>query len=429
MKDFHTNRIHSIVTLLESGNYEEVLEQLNEISIDSLQNEEKLEIARVYLSLGFIDQVRKVLSQLKNSGINTLDIQRLVAELEYKEGNYDQALSVMHDLIEQEDYDDYDLVFLSQIYFDDGLPEVAYRYIDKAIKLNSEVPFYHYQKGLYAFELGNTKEALKSFLEAVLIEPDEPLYHLALGEAYYSVGQFEEALKEYDEVLTQHPDQEEALYLKGLLLVQMGYPEKGIHYLKKVAKLQPENLDILISLVDAYERNHNHSEAQNVLEKILTIDEYFLPALKRLGEIYLYQEEWQRAKEVLNKALEIDPDDITLHVMYAKILKAYGDVQEAIQQYELIHHDSPYEEKVCENLGDLYLKAGDVKKAIECYEKQLTMTKDPKIMNQLAACYAEIKDYHKALSMIEQSLTIDDSQEKLILIKEQILDLLKFQEG
>ncbi|MFV9510678.1 tetratricopeptide repeat protein [Tepidibacillus sp. LV47] len=428
MKDFHSDRISSILTMLESGEYEQVIEQLTKIDINSLQNDEKIVLTKIYLSLGFMDQARMIIQQLKNVETNFSDLQRLEAELEYKEGDYDHAIAIMHDLVENEEYDDYDLVFISQIYFDDGLPEVAYRYIQKALNLNSKIPFYHYQKGLYAFEMGNIKEALESFQEAIKLDPAEPLYHLALGEAYYSLGQFEEALEEYDEVLKKNSEQEEALYLKGLLLVQMGDLDEGIRYLKKVAKMQPENIELMISLVDAYERNHDHTKAQAVLKKILQIDEYYLPALKRLGEIYIYQKEWQKAKEILNKALEIDPDDLTLQVMYAKILKTYGDVKEAIQQYELIHQNAPYEEEICENLGDLYLKAGEVEKAIQCYEKQLEIVQDPKILNQLAACYAEIKDYQKALSMIEQSLVLDDSQEQLLLIKEQFLDLLKSQE-
>ncbi|WP_339062736.1 tetratricopeptide repeat protein [Tepidibacillus marianensis] len=429
MKKDYSETIYTLLLQLESGEYEQVLDQLRGMDIPALPVNERTEVARIYLTLGFIEDAKNVISLLQEEeDLHSTDIQRIQAEIEYKEGNFDNALGIMHELLETNQADDYDMVFISQIYFDDGLPEVAQRYIQKAIQLNSTVPFYFYQKGLYEFEMGIIKNALQSFQEAIQLDTEEPLYHLALGEAYYSAGQFDEASEEYDEVLMKNPDQEEALYLKGLLLIQLSDFSEGIRYLTKVSQLQPENLEILISLVDAYERNHDHSHAQSILERILSIDEYYLPALKRLGEIYLYQEEWQRAKEVLNKALEIDPDDMTLQVMYAKILKAYGDVQEAIQQYELIHQDSPYEEEICENLGELYLRAGDVNKAIECYETQLEIIQDTKIMNQLAACYAETKQYDKALSWIEQSLLLDHSQEKLRLIREQMSDILKNQE-
>jgi len=429
MKRDYSELIYSIIMQLENGEYEHVLDQLKEIDIPSLTVNERLEVARIYLALGFIEDAKNVIFQLHDvDELFLIEKQRLFAEIEYKEGNYENALSVMHEIIDKGQANDYDMVFISQIYFDEGLPEVAQRYIQKAINFNSTVPFYFYQKGLYEFELGNSLKAIESFRKAVMLDLEEPLYHLALGEAFYSSGQFEEALEEYDDVLMENPVQEEALYLKGLLLIQLGDFSKGIRYLSKVAQIEPENTDILISLVDAYERNHEYSKAQEVLEKILSIDEYFLPALKRLGEIYLYQEEWQRAKEVLNKALEIDPDDMTLQVMFAKILKAYGDVQEAIQQYELIHQDSPYEDEICENLGELYLRAGDIDKAIECFEKQLEITQDVKVMNQLAACYAETNQYGKALKWVEQSLQLDDSQGKLILIREQIIHLLKNQE-
>lgn len=425
MPQSFSERIADMVQQFKSGNIEEGLTLLKSIDVHKLNSEEKIDIIKIHLFLGHVEDAKDMLQQIKDQ-IQPIELNRLQAEIFYKEGDYDQALELMHQIISLDPTDD-DYVFLSQLYFDEGLPEVAYRYINKAIEENKEIPFYYYQKGLYAFELGDFESAIEGFRQATELDGEEPLYFLALGEAEYSIGHFDEALHHYEEVLKRYPDQEEALYLKGMLLVQIGQISEGIKALKRVAELQPENLEVLTSLADAYEREHEHEQALQKLEKILSIDEYFLPALKRIGKIYLHQEEWEKAKEILYKALEIDPDDLNLHLMYAKIIKAYGDVKEAIQQYEMIYHEFS-DEEICHDLGDLYFKNGEIEKAIECYEKQIEIEPDPKILTQLAACYAETKQYNKALSMMEQSLAIDPTQVQLNMIKEQLLQLLKDQE-
>jgi len=430
MNNSFIQQVNAIINKIESGVYEEGLNELHILSDKTTNLEERLDISRVYLSLGFIEESRDIAESLEISQLSLereLDLKRLKAEISYKEGNFNHALELMHDILEQRSNDE-DYEFISQIYFDEGLPEVAYRYITKAIDQNSTVSFYFYQKGLYAFELGQMNDAIEGFKKAIETDENVTVYHLALGEAYYSYGRFEEAIAQYDQVLREHPQQEEALYLKGIALIHIGDIDNGIEYLKKLSLIQQENLDVLISLADAYEKNQDHDLSLETLLRILAIDEYNLPALRRIGELYLHEEEWAKAKEILNKALEIDPDDISLQLMYARILKSYGDVKEAIEQYEFIYKNNIIEEDLCENLGDLYLKSGDIQKAIECYEKQLEQDQNIHVLNQLAACYAETGQLDKALMVVEDSLIINADQEKLQMVKMQIQQLLKSQD-
>lgn len=422
--NFFSQQLDQILMELETGNYETGLKALEELEVISDKEEEKLEIINVYLLLGFVDKVKELLNDLPADSHYPLEIARLRAQIEFKEGNFDAAQEIMHHVIENQPIEE-DFVFLSQLYFDDGLPEVSLNYINKAIELDEKQPYYYYQKGVYAFELGFLEETIDSFSKAIELDSEESVYKLALGESLFHYGKFEDALEQYDHVLKLEPNQEQALFLKGMLLIQINQFEDGIIYLERVAALQPENLDLLISLAEVYERSQQYNKSLETLKKILTYDEFNLPALRRLGEIYLYQEEWEKAKEILDIALSIDPEDQSLKLMYAKILKAYGDVQEAIKQYEDIQQKSPFEGEICHNLGDLYLKNGEIEKAIHCYEEHLRVEPSFTVLNQLAACYAELKDYDRALEAINQSLSINPEQGSLVTIKEQLEGLLK----
>lgn len=313
MQDLFLQRLSNIIDEFESGHYEHGLEGLNQMLIHTTDPYQKLEIAKVYLYLGLIEDAKEITALIGNQ-LDTVEMNRFMAEISYKEGNYDDAIDLMHDVIQMEPNGDH-YFFLSQVYFDSGLPEVAYRYISKAIDEDDQIAFYFYQKGLYAFEMGETENAIDHFQQAVDLEGKEPLYHLALGEAYYNMGQFEEALEEYDLVLNEYPGQEEALYLKGAVLIHMNQLKEGIQYLKKVSDMNPENVQLLFSLAEAFDRDHDQENSINILKQIIKIDEFHLPALKKLSELYLYQEDWVRASPYLTKAYEIDKEDESVQMM------------------------------------------------------------------------------------------------------------------
>lgn len=302
--------INNIILKFEQGNYEEGLNNLENLLDRTPYIEEKLEIVKIYIDLGLLDMAKSTINVLEDQD-NFDQIDRLKAEIYYKEGNIDLALELMHNIVEFSQNPDH-FAFISQLYFDDELPEVAYRYINKAIELDQDNSYYHYEKGLYEFELGELNKALDSFTTAVEIDEEEPLYHLALGEVYYSLGQFEYALKELNIVLDIIPNQEEALYLKGVLLVLMGELDEGIQHIEKIVEFQPENPDILLSLADAYERNHQHEDSVKILTKIIEIDEFNILAYKRMIGVFIHTNDFIKATHYLNRAIEIEPSDSDL---------------------------------------------------------------------------------------------------------------------
>lgn len=307
----------SVVALFEEGKYEEGLDLLKNIYTKSNTIEEKLEIAQIYIDLGLINEARSILDSLATNHAS-IDIKRLSARISFIEGNYNDAQEIMHEIVEDEPIDE-DYFILSQVYFEDGLPEISLKYIKKAIEMDQNNPNYFYHLGIYSFELGELEEAIKSLKQAISLDNEEPIYYLALGEALYLNGYFEEALENIDASLELSPDYQEALYLKGIVLIQVGDVEDGIVYLEKLSEYQPENLSILIALVDAYEMIHMHDDSYNLLNKIVEIDSYYAPALKRLASMYIHEGEDEKAIELIEKALDVDPDDYSLQEMKNKL--------------------------------------------------------------------------------------------------------------
>lgn len=317
MEDSFIVELSLILNEFENGNYDYGLNLLKDFEKKSINFDEKIEIARIYINLGLIENAKEILNALENVNNTSkisIEISRTWAELYFYEGDNERTLNYLYD-IDKKDYCADDYALISQIYFKEGLPEVAYKYICMALEEDNEDASYHYQKGVYAYELGEISEARLSFQKAISIDEDEQLFYLALGETLYYAGEFEDALVLYDKVLALEPNQEDALYLKGLVLVSIENIEEGIVNLERALKINPNNIEILETLFKAYEIANNKSGSINILYQILAIDEHHLPSLKKLADIYINNNDINNAKEIIFKALEIDPyDESILHI-------------------------------------------------------------------------------------------------------------------
>lgn len=86
-------------------------------------------------------------------------------------------------------------------------------------------------------------------------------------------------------------------------------------------------------------------------------------ALKKLGELYGLQGDFQRSYDTLNQALAIAPNDWVTRVSLAQLMLAAGRVDDAIAQYETIIAETPDHADALATLGNLLLEKGDLARA------------------------------------------------------------------
>ncbi|MCK5215306.1 MAG: tetratricopeptide repeat protein [Candidatus Omnitrophica bacterium] len=71
----------------------------------------------------------------------------------------------------------------------------------------------------------------------------------------------------------------------------------------------------------------------------------------------------------------------------------------------------PGETRYVRALGDVYLKVGDFKKAIEAYQKALAFGPEYESFLALGAAYTEVKEYDKAVTVLERASRLSEDKE------------------
>ncbi len=129
------------------------------------------------------------------------------------------------------------------------------------------------------------------------------------------------------------PDSENVLLHYGMLLSDKGLYGEAIERLKKVTSKYPQNVNGWIALGVAYGRTGKQAEASVVMEKALEIDPDNPHVLQNLGAVLIHSDP-QTALAYLKRAAELLPNDQRIAYGYGVCLIKTGNPTAAEREFQ-----------------------------------------------------------------------------------------------
>jgi len=174
-------------------------------------------------------------------------------------------------------------------------------------------------------EQGKLDAARRLLREATASTPQERLpFTIAEAQLMREAKQFQEAFDLLDGALSGQPEQPELLYESALLAEKLGRLEILEKYLRKLIELQPES-----------------AQAYNALGYSLADRNLRLP----------------EARELVEKALKLSPDDPFIRDSLGWVLYRQGDLPGALTQLELAYTQRP-DPEIAAHLGEVLWMIG-----------------------------------------------------------------------
>ena len=328
--------------------------------------------------------------------------------------------------------------------------EKMFTALKRVIELDSDHSEAHFYLGSVARDLGEIELAITSFKALTRIMPFREVYHRELGALYERQGRYEEMLHAYERVLTISPEDIDAHYNIGIAYQAQNNFEKAEYHITRVVTLLEEYArsmrsgtrtnrlrsrdrialaqriqDARYALAQVYLRFNAPQKAVQIFEKILTVDDKYVPALTGIGIAYQMLDDVKRAENYLLKAIELSdttesPDAYNaLGYLYAeqgiKLDEAAVLVRRALES-------APTSGAYLDSLGLIYFKQGKLDAAIENLEQALRYLPDtPEILSHLADAYLKKGLEQKALQTLEHAVRLEpdnvELQQKLDTIK------------
>lgn len=273
----------------------------------------KVEVLESLMDLGYI-QLASQLAQYV-AGSQNSEMNYTLAELAFLQGDMDGVILYTSNIDKASDVYVKALILEAEVYANLDLPDVSERKLKE----------------------------LRHYVE------DEPLADLFLAEFYYSQDNFDQAYHLYSK-LTENEDYADKVDSAKFasLSYAIGEYETAYTFFQKV--MHPESMTELqiVEYSDLLLDSDKIDEAIQLLSQYVMENPYHISSVRvRLGQLFIYKEQTDRAKECVQKGLEYDPENAQLLLFDALIAKRENNMYRFEQQLYKVLANHP------ENVGAL----------------------------------------------------------------------------
>lgn len=221
------------------------------------------------------------------------------------------------------------------------------------------------------FELQNNFiGALENYRMALKYDKSAGIYH-ALSEAYYKLGKVDEAQREVKNALNLQPQNQS--YLETLANTQISKKDfKGaINTFEEIIRLDSNYTYGLYSLARLYQEMKMPAQAIVIYEKITNKIGYDFDVLNKMYDIYIGYKNYEKATEVLEALLKLDPFNVSIKSILATLYLNNNNLEGARRIFEEIFILNPENKEIQTELVKIYFKQNESDRAFENFSKML----------------------------------------------------------
>lgn len=171
-------------------------------------------------------------------------------------------------------------------------------------------------------------------------------------------------------------------------------------------KSEPLKMTFMKAL-ESYKKQ-DYKSAEIFCYKILSIDSYHFDSIMMLANIEGARNNLDQAKELLFKAIEIQPKSTSAIHNLGTCFKELGKLDEAKNYYNKVLEIDPKHTNANYNLGSIYYQLKDLKKAKSYFKKTTEIQKNYGIaFFSLGNVHTDLKEYNEAMSCYQKAIEIN----------------------
>jgi len=269
------------------------------------------------------------------------------------------------------------------------------------------------QLGLALATQGNLVVAVEHYRRALLLDPDSEEAHFYLANALVAQGKLDEAVEHFREVLRLDPARAQAHHRLGLALREQGKTAEAVAQFEEALLIDPALAVAHNELGAALKRQGRLDEAARHYRKALAIDPDLATAHNNLGSLSGSQGELDEAIRHFRRALDADPEHAEAHNNLALALRMKGKRDEPLAHFRAALAQRPEWIEPMNELAWILATHPDVKQrnpqeAVRLAERcaELSDHRQPVVLDTLAAAYASVGEFAKAVKMAEKAVAL-----------------------
>jgi len=179
------------------------------------------------------------------------------------------------------------------------------------------------------------EEAQQYISEKLLLADaeDQADLFVALAGILQDWGKFDDAISYYQQALAIDSTIEEAIYDLSYCLEILDRQEEAIELFKTIIDKDPYSCDAWFCLGMAYLKIEDNGKARDAYEFAIAINDNFAPAHFNLGELCVFEEQYEQALEHFNKTLSLEGPGPDIYYSIAFCMERLAKYGKAIEFY------------------------------------------------------------------------------------------------
>ncbi|GMU57873.1 MAG: hypothetical protein AMXMBFR33_70190 [Candidatus Xenobia bacterium] len=329
----------------------------------------------------------------------------------YRQGELEPAEAAFAEALSRDEHLAIALVGMGETLLEQGRLEEAATYLHKSLEEDDEAPEARLKLGWCHYHLGLLERAEVDFLSAAN-EPSDPYWAAArfsLGRLYLERGSLDLCREVLTEVCRREPDFSEAHRFLAECCTLQGDHASALKHWREVERIEPDrSLSLQPSLAVCLSRLGRNEEAEACLYGCLDKMGAHPYLFQLLATVMMAQEQWERAREALRVAEQLDPESCATQFEIAWVEENLGHFEVARERYNRVLRLDPECVEAYSGLGWLYLQEGKPEIALVLFEKCLEL-KGPEsdVLDTLGWVYLLQGEQLRALALFEQAIALE----------------------
>ena len=224
-----------------------------------------------------------------------------------------------------------------------------------------------YSTGLNYLLSNQQDKAIDYLLEALKVEDDTVEAHFAMANLFRRRGELDRALKVHEHLVRQghlpSKDKQQAIFELGKDFLSAGLYDRAEKMFTKLLKSKSYGLKSINNLLKIYQSTKDWQLGIDLKKAIIKAKD--VKSLHTLANFYcelatiaLDKDEFIAVIELLQQALELDPNSCRANWLMAKIYENHQQFEQACQCYQSIYQqDKEFFPDVIENMHNCYVQS------------------------------------------------------------------------
>jgi len=271
---------------------------------------------------------------------------------------------------------------------------------------------------------GDVDAAIAEWEEARRIDRQNVSIAINLAYAYRQRGDIEEANALFDSILNQQPNNADALRGKAACALSVGSQQDALDFAKSAMREAPNDVRSYLALARSQASLFRVDDAIGTLNSGLDKVENAMPLVKELWSILMQKHEYQRALDLMFKAVGQYPNEVENVLLVADALNAQNNFDECLKT---LHKARTMDPELGGRSLVAFLRSRNTY-VDALHEAQLLLKSMPsKVRNYglVAEVLYRMQRYDEAVQVIERGIALDPQR---VSINKQLVGQLLAQE-